>query len=107
DRASARDRPLLRSHPGDGRGPHRRGRHARDTRCDRRALCTAGETAVPERVAAFPATPLACAGMSGERGSACADTLILVHASSAATFLLVSPASTSLFPAHVEFRPPA
>ena len=29
DRASARDRALVRPHPGDGSGPHRRGGHAR------------------------------------------------------------------------------
>ena len=46
-RAPARDRALLRPHPGDGGGPHRRGGHAREARRRRRPLRAPGAAAVP------------------------------------------------------------
>ena len=41
---------VLRPHPGDGRRPHRRGRHARRARRRRRPLRAARQAAIPERL---------------------------------------------------------
>ena len=50
DRAPARDRAVLRPHSGDGGGPHRRGRHAREARRRRRPLRAPRPAAIPERI---------------------------------------------------------
>ena len=47
DRAPPRDRAVVRPHPGDGPGPHRRGGHPRSPGGGRRPLCPPRQAAIP------------------------------------------------------------